>query len=233
MKLISWEKLPPEMQNEEVRPYYESLAEKRGQLLLKRLLDILGASTLLVLLSPLFAILSVAIKLDSSGPVFYRQVRVTQYGRQFRIFKFRTMYDGADRSGAAVTVDNDLRVTRVGGAIRRMRLDEIGQLVNVLAGEMTFVGTRPEVPRYVDKYTPAMRATLLLPAGVTSAASIKFRDESRLLKDVVDVDRIYLQEIVPKKMIHNLIDIQEFSLRRDLGILFETIVAVFGQRDRS
>ena len=173
MMLRKWEDLPQEMRTEEVRPYYDLLRKKQGSLLCKRLFDILASLVLLVLLSPVFLVLAIAIKLDSRGPVFYRQVRVTQYGREFRIFKFRTMVQNADHIGSQVTVSGDSRITRVGKVIRSCRLDEVGQLLNVLGGSMSFVGTRPEVPKYVARYTPEMMATLLLPAGVTSAASLR------------------------------------------------------------
>lgn len=228
MRLIPWEELPADMRTEEVRPFYDLLAKKRGQLLVKRLVDICGSAVLLVLLSPVFAVLAIAIKVDSPGPVFYRQLRVTQYGKRFRIFKFRTMCDRADQIGSAVTVGNDARVTRVGKAIRRLRLDEISQLVDVFRGTMTFVGTRPEVPQYVDAYTPLMRATLLLPAGVTSMASIMFKDEADILAFADNVDDAYIRSVLPRKMEFNLQDIESFSVSRDFSIMLKTVSAVFG-----
>lgn len=228
MRLVPWEELPADMQTEEVRPFYDLLAKKRGQLLVKRLVDICGSAVLLVLLSPVFAALTIAIKVDSPGPVFYRQLRVTQYGNRFRIFKFRTMCDRADQIGSAVTVGDDARVTRVGKAIRRLRLDEISQLVDVFRGTMTFVGTRPEVPQYVDAYTPLMRATLLLPAGVTSMASIAFKDEADILAFADNVDDAYIRSVLPRKMEFNLQDIESFSVLRDFSIMLKTVSAVFG-----
>lgn len=179
--MISWEKLPSQMQTEAVKPYYEILQKKQISLIFKRLFDIVVSIIMLLILSPVFLVLAIAIKLDSKGPVFYRQVRVTQYGKEFRIFKFRTMVTNADKIGSQVTVGGDSRITRVGKVIRECRLDEIGQLLNILGGSMTFVGTRPEVPKYVEKYTSEMWATLLLPAGVTSEASIRYKDEAALL----------------------------------------------------
>ena len=214
------------MRTEEVRPFYDLLAKKRGQLLVKRLVDICGSAILLVLLSPVFAVLAIAIKVDSPGPVFYRQLRVTQYGKRFRIFKFRTMCDRADQIGSAVTVGNDARVTRVGKAIRHLRLDEISQLVDVFRGAMTFVGTRPEVPQYVDAYTPLMKATLLLPAGVTSMASIAFKDEADILAFADNVDDAYIRDVLPCKMEFNLQDIESFSVSRDFSIMLKTVSAV-------
>lgn len=226
MRLVPWCDLPQVMQTEEVRPYYDALAAKRGQLRLKRVVDIAGALALLVVLSPLFLILAIAIKIDSPGPVFYRQTRVTQYGREFRIFKFRTMCDKAERIGSAVTTDADPRITRVGSFIRNCRLDEISQLIDILRGTMTFVGTRPEVPKYVAAYSPEMLATLLLPAGVTSTASIRYKDEARLLTDAQDVDEAYVREILPAKMAYNLADIESFSLARDVQTAWSTVAAV-------
>ena len=198
MLIKKWEKLPPAMQNEAVRPYYERLRKKNFSLFWKRIFDISVSSVLLILLFPLFVILAIAIKADSRGPVFFRQERVTQYGKKFRIFKFRTMVNDAEKVGAQVTVNNDCRVTRVGKLIRKCRLDEVSQLIDVWRGAMTFVGTRPEVNKYVEKYTDEMLATLLLPAGVTSEASIKFKDEEEILKDVANVDEIYVTEVLPK-----------------------------------
>lgn len=226
MRLLPWDQLPKEMRTDEVRPYYDSLARKRGQLFLKRVFDVVLSLVLLVVLSPVFLVLAIAIKVDSPGPVFFRQERVTQYGKMFRIFKFRTMCDKADKMGSAVTVDGDSRVTRVGNVIRKYRLDEISQLIDVLRGTMSFVGTRPEVPKYVAAYTPEMRATLLLPAGVTSTASIEFKDESMLLESADDVDEVYLTAILPRKMEFNCHEIALFSLGRDAGLLFATIKAV-------
>ena len=136
------------------------------------------------------------------------------------------MCDRADQMGSAVTTGGDARVTRVGAKIRDYRLDEISQLIDILRGTMTFVGTRPEVPRYVEGYTPEMMATLLLPAGVTSTASIQFKDEADLLNGADDVDKVYVEEILPLKMEYNLRDVKKFSLPRDLRIMLATVGAV-------
>lgn len=226
MRMISWEKLPPQMQTEAVKPYYEILQKKQIGLIFKRLFDIAVSLIMLLILSPVFLILAIAIKLDTEGPVFYRQVRVTQYGKEFRIFKFRTMVNNADRIGSQVTVGGDNRITRVGKVIRECRLDEIGQLLNILGGSMTFVGTRPEVPKYVEKYTPEMWATLLLPAGVTSEASIRYKDEAALLDAAEDVDATYIQDVLPGKMKYNLRSIQEYSFFKDIETMFQTVFAV-------
>lgn len=229
MILKKWENLPKEMRIEEIRPYYDALKKKRVGLFFKRAFDIVVSLVMLLILSPVFLVLAVAIKLDSKGPVFYRQTRVTQYGKRFRIFKFRTMVQNADKIGAQVTVNNDARITRVGKLIRRCRLDEICQLIDVLRGTMTFVGTRPEVEKYVDRYTPEMLATLLLPAGVTSEASIFYKDEDRLLEGVENADETYVNEVLPGKMYYNLKAIKEFGFWRDIKIMFMTVFAVLGK----
>ena len=229
MKIIKWEELPREMQTEEVRRYYDILKKKRAGLFFKRLFDVVVSFFMLLVLSPLFLILAIAIKLDSKGPVFYRQVRVTQYNRQFRIFKFRSMVQDADR-GSQVTVSGDRRITRVGRVVRKCRLDEICQLIDVLRGTMTFVGTRPEVPKYTEHYTPEMMATLLLPAGVTSLASIYYKDEAALLDAAEDTDRVYVEEILPAKMRYNLKGIERFGFFGDVKIMFMTVFAVLGKK---
>lgn len=233
MLLRKWDDLPPEMRNSEVRKYYDILQKKRVSLFFKRVFDILAATILLLLLSPVFLILAIAIKIDSPGKVFYRQVRVTQYGRRFRIFKFRSMVNDADRKGTLVTVSGDTRVTKIGKFIRRYRLDEIAQLLNVICGDMTFVGTRPEVPRYTDQYTSEMMATLLIPAGITSLASIYYKDESKILDASDDPDRVYIEKVLPAKMYHNLKAIEEFSFFGDVKIMFMTLFAVLGKEYKS
>ena len=229
MILKKWEELPEQLRTDAVRPYYDLLARRRGSLLLKRCFDVIVSSLMLVVLSPVFLILAVAIKCDSPGPVFYRQVRVTQYGKEFRIFKFRSMVQGADRRGSLVTVSGDSRITRVGRFIRRCRLDELCQLIDVFRGTMTFVGTRPEVPKYVAAYTPEMMATLLLPAGITSEASILYKDEADLLDAATDVDAVYIHEVLPGKMKYNLKALKDFSFLSDIKTMFRTVFAVLGK----
>lgn len=216
------------MKNPEVRKYYNILKKKRGALFFKRAFDLVASLVLLVLLSPVFLVLAVAIKLDSPGPVFYRQERVTQYGRRFYIHKFRTMVQNADR-GTHVTVKGDARITRVGRVIRDCRLDEIAQLLDVIKGDLTLVGVRPEAVRYVAAYTDEMMATLLLPAGVTSLASIYYKDEAKLLDGVADADTVYVEEILPAKMRYNLKGIADFSFFGDIKLLFMTVFAVLGK----
>ena len=226
MTLRKWEELPKFMRRKEVREYYDILSKKRFSLKCKRIFDVVLSAIMLVILLPVFVILAVAIKLDSPGPVFYKQERVTQYGKKFKIYKFRTMVNNADKVGAAVTVGNDSRITRVGSKIRDYRLDEIGQLINVFKGEMSFVGTRPEVMKYVKGYTPEMLATLLLPAGITSEASIRYKDEARLLDAADDVDKVYIEQVLPGKMVWNLESIRRFRFLREILTMFRTAAAV-------
>ena len=221
-----WEEIPDFMRIPEVRPYYDALKKKRVSLIVKRMFDVVSSGILLMVLSPVFVVLAVAIKIDSPGPVFYRQERVTQYGRIFRIHKFRTMVNNADKIGSSVTVSGDNRLTSTGVFLRKYRLDEIGQLIDVLVGDMTFVGTRPEVKKYVDQYKRVMRATLLLPAGVTSEASIRYKDEAELLDNAKDVDRVYVEQVLPEKMKYNLECVREFSFRKDIRTMVKTVVAV-------
>lgn len=228
MLVKEWHTLPDYMQVEEIKPYYERLRKKKGQLICKRLFDLVCSFLLLILLSPVLLILSIWIKLDSKGPVFYRQERITQYGKVFRIFKFRTMVTNADQIGTLVTTQNDARITKVGHKIRKCRLDELPQLFNILIGDMSFVGTRPEVQKYVDAYTPQMLATLLLPAGVTSLASIKYRDEDEIIKEKTDqgksVDQAYIEDVLPEKMKYNLEYIDEFNIGRDFYLCVKTVI---------
>lgn len=224
--LIEWDKLPKRMQNEEVKKYYDILYKKRASLAVKRAFDAVVSAFMLILLSPVFLVLAAAIKADTPGPVFFRQVRVTQYGRKFRIFKFRTMVAGADKLGAQVTAKGDPRITRVGRVIRKYRLDELCQLLDIFRGTMSFVGTRPEVPKYVARYTDEMMATLLLPAGVTSEASIRYKDEERLLEGAADVDEAYVKEVLPEKMKYNLEAIRRFSLAGEVKTMVRTVFAV-------
>lgn len=226
MIMKKWDSLPESMKTDEVKPYYLALKKKTGSLIVKRLFDIIVSLILLILLSPVFLVISIMIKTDSKGPVMFRQVRVTQYGKTFRIFKFRTMVTDAEKLGTQVTVDNDSRITKTGNRLRKCRLDEIPQLLNILKGEMSFVGTRPEVEKYVNCYTPEMMATLLLPAGVTSTASIAYKDEDRLLKDAVSPDDVYVKQIMPEKMKYNLEYLRNFGFFYDIRVMIRTVTAV-------
>ena len=229
MRLVSWDNLPPCMQNESVRKYYEVLEKKKISLLIKRIFDLIVSALLLVILLPLFFLISMAIKIDSRGPILYRQVRITQYGRPFKILKFRTMANDADKIGAHVTTANDNRITRVGRVIRKLRLDEIPQLVNIILGDMTFVATRPEVPKFTEQYSCEMLATLLLPAGVTSEASIQYKDEEKLISKGKDADRTYVEDVLPEKMKYNLNSLINFSLLNDIKTMVRTVFAVLGK----
>lgn len=230
MILKEFKELPKEMQNDSVLKYYNILKQKKIMLLLKRLLDFIGSLILLILLSPILIILAISIKIDSKGPVFYRQERVTTNGKTFKIFKFRTMIQDADKRGTLITGKQDSRITKIGNKIRKCRLDELPQLINILKGEMSFVGTRPEVKKYVDMYTDEMKATLLMPAGVTSMASIKFKDEDEIIskqtKNGKTVDEAYVNDILPEKMKWNLEYIKKFSILEDFKICIETIIKV-------
>ncbi|MCM1495100.1 MAG: sugar transferase [Bacteroides sp.] len=226
MILKKWEELPECMHSPQVAEYYEILKQKPLGLFCKRLFDILVSVLLILLLSPVMLGISIWIKLDSKGPVMFRQIRITTGGREFRIFKFRTMVTDAEKLGAQVTVGADPRITRSGHILRKFRLDEIPQLFNVFTGDMSFVGTRPEVPRYVSQYTPEMWATLLLPAGITSEASIRYKDEAKLLEEAEDADRVYVEQVLPEKMKYNLDYIRRFQFWRDIKIMFDTVFAV-------
>lgn len=226
MVLREWEDLPEFMKNERVKEYYDILSQKRVSLVLKRIFDFVLGFMLLIILSPLFIILSVIIKVDSKGPIMFRQTRVTQYGKRFRIFKFRTMINNADKIGSQITTKDDARITRVGRLLRKYRLDEIPQLFNIIVGDMSFVGTRPEVPKFVEKYTDEMKATLLLPAGVTSEASIKYKNEEILLTNKSEIDNVYVNIVLPEKMEYNLKIIKDFNLINEMKIMFKTLIAV-------
>ena len=221
-----WNELPKQMQVEEVREYYDILEKHKLSLLGKRIFDVAVSSVMLVMISPILVVIGAMIKADSKGPVFFRQVRVTTYGKKFRIYKFRTMVQNAESLGTQVTTNQDARVTKMGKLLRGCRLDELPQLINILKGEMTFVGTRPEVPKYVAEYSKEMLATLLLPAGVTSRASIEYKDEEKLLSDAEDADEVYIHEVLPQKMEYNLNAIRNFSFFGDIKTMFATVAAV-------
>lgn len=227
--LKKWEELPDFMKNDEVRPYYEILKKKKVSLVLKRAFDFVGGLILLVVLAIPMAIIAVWIKLDSEGPVFYRQERVTTYGKHFKIHKFRTMVNNADKIGTAVTVENDSRITKVGAKLRGYRLDELPQVLDLVAGNVSFVGTRPEAVEYVEKYKPEYMATLLLPAGITSKASIRYKDEAKLLDVADDVNRVYIEEVLPRKMKYNLESIKNFSFFGEIDTMLKTVFAVLGK----
>ena len=227
--LRQWEDLPEFMKNDAVRPYWEVLNKRRGQLVAKRVFDLVVSVLMLIVLAVPMAIITVWIKLDSKGPVLYRQERVTTYGKHFRIHKFRTMVSNADKIGTAVTVGNDSRITRVGSKLRHLRLDELPQLFDVISGDMSFVGTRPEAVKYVERYKPEYNATLLMPAGITSEASIRYKDEDKLLNGADDVDEVYVNDVLPAKMKWNLESIRRFRFLREILTMFRTVAAVLGK----
>lgn len=227
MILKKYEDLPENMKNNKVKEYYEILKHKKFSLIVKRFFDFFAALILLIILSPIMLILAIMIKLESKGPVFYRQERITKYGKKFRIFKFRTMVQDADKKGALVTMGQDPRITKVGNKIRKCRLDELPQLLNVIKGEMSFVGTRPEVEKYVKEYSNEMKATLLMPAGISSRASIEYKDEDEIISKYLNkgekIDDIYVKRILPEKMKWNLEYIKKFNILEDIKICFKTV----------
>ena len=228
--LRQWDALPDYMKIPEVRLYWETLNRKRMQLAIKRVFDLIVSLLLFIILAIPMCIISIWIKLDSKGPVLYRQERVTTYGKHFRIHKFRTMVSNADKIGTSVTIRNDNRITRAGAILRRFRLDELPQLFDVISGDMSFVGTRPEVVKYVERYKPEYNATLLMPAGITSEASIRYKEEDKLLNEADDVDEVYVNQVLPAKMKWNLNYIERFSFFRDIITMFRTVLAVLGKR---
>lgn len=228
----NWENIPETMKNNQVKEYYDILSRKKAGLFLKRVFDLCVSGLFLLILSPVFLLIAIAIKLDSPGPVFYRQVRVTQYRETFRIYKFRTMVSDADK-GSKLTVANDSRITRVGMFLRKYKLDELGQLIDVFRGKMSFVGTRPEVEKYVNYYSDEMLATLLLPAGITSEASVCYKDENSLLDAAENPEEVYINRILPDKMRYNLKAIKEFSFFGEIRIIIRTVLAVFVSDDKN
>lgn len=227
--LKKWEDLPEFMKCEEVREYYDILNKKRVNILIKRIFDYILGVMLLILLAIPMIIIAILIKIDSPGPIFYRQERITQYGKKFKIHKFRTMVENADKIGDAVTIDNDVRITKIGKKIRDYRLDEFPQIFDILSGNMSFVGTRPEAVKFVKEYDPEYFATLLLPAGITSEASIRFKDESKILSEINDVDNTYVSKVLPRKMEYNLKSIEDYSFIGDLMTMSRTVLAVIGK----
>ena len=224
--LKKWDDLPLEMRKDEILSYYKILKNKQVSLFLKRIFDIIMSLILIIILFPLLIILAILIKKDSKGEIIYKSTRITQYNKEFQIYKFRTMVKDADKIGSQVTVGNDNRITKIGKTLRKYRLDEIPQLFNILKGDMSFVGTRPESPYYVKHYTNEMYATLLLKAGVTSETSIEYKDEANLLRDEIDTDKIYIEKILPEKMKYNLKSVRDFSLAKDIKTMIKTVIAV-------
>lgn len=229
MILRPWDQLPDEMRTDAVKPYYDVLGKHKISLALKRMFDFVVSLIMLLILWPFMLIIAIVIKLNSPGPALFLQERVTTYGKHFKIWKFRTMVSGADKKGTAVTVKGDSRITKVGTFLRNYRLDELPQLVNILFGDMSFVGTRPEVVKYVEQYKPVFYATLLLPAGVTSEASIRYKDEYKLLAQADNVDQVYIEKVLPAKMAWNLESIERFRFLREILTMIRTVLAVLGK----
>ncbi|NBH72556.1 sugar transferase [Clostridiaceae bacterium] len=224
-----WDNLPTFMKKPEVKEYYDILQKHRLELVIKRIFDLVTASGMLIVFSPLMIMIAILIRIDSPGSVLYRQERITTYGRKFKIHKFRTMESSAEKNGPTLTLSGDNRVTKIGRILRKYRLDEFPQLIDIILGNMSFVGVRPEVAKYVRKYSPEMRATLLLPAGLTSKASIQYKDEENLLKSGNDIDKIYIDYILPEKMRINLEQMRTFSLFGEATTMIKTIFAVLGK----
>ena len=214
------------MNNDQPLEIAALLARRRPQLIAKRVMDIAISAAALCVLWPVFLLIALAIVIDDPGPVFYRQVRVGRGGRPFRIFKFRTMVVDADKKGLSITVGRDSRITRVGAFLRKTKLDELAQLLNVLCGQMSFVGPRPEVPRYVELYTPYQRQVLLVRPGITDYASIAYRNENDLLEGAQDPERMYIDEIMPDKIELNMKYLHEISPLADIRLILSTVVAV-------
>jgi lipopolysaccharide/colanic/teichoic acid biosynthesis glycosyltransferase len=196
---------------------------------LKRTFDVVGSAAALVLFAPLLLGAALAVKLGSSGPVLFRQERVGRNFRRFRILKFRTMVQDAERLGRQITAGDDPRITRVGRLLRRTKLDELPQLFNVLAGQMSLVGPRPEVPRYVEMFRDEFAAILTVRPGITDAASIKFRDEAEVLGRSPDPEREYVERILPEKLALAREYLEQWSLRYDLRLLWKTARRVVGR----
>lgn len=224
--LRKWDKLPEYMKNDEVKIYYDILKNKKLALFLKRITDIMFSVVLIVILIIPMIVIAIVVKCDSKGPVLFKQIRVTTYGKKFKILKFRTMVTGAEKMGGLITEANDKRITKVGEVLRKYRLDELPQVFNVFVGDMSFVGTRPEVVKYVKKYSPDMYATLLTPAGITSMASISFKDNDELFTDPALIDKNYMEIILPQKMKLNLDYYKEFNAFYDIAVMFKTVKSV-------
>lgn len=223
-----WDELPEWLKTDAVRPYYEHLRKKRFSIALIKICDFLLAALLLLALSPLLLAVACVIKCaEPHDKILFLQKRVTQYGREFLICKFRTMKTAKKgTNGTELTVQNDHRVTKAGVFLRKFRLDELPQLFNILKGDMAFIGARPEVPRYTASYSAEMCATLLLPAGVSSTASIAFKDEALLLQSAGDAEETYTKKILPAKMRYNLEDIMGYGVLHNIKIIAKTIAAV-------
>lgn len=222
-----FEHLPERFKNDAVREYYDILSAKKTTLLLKNVFDFTIALVLFIVLLPIFIILALTVKLTSKGEIIFKQKRVGLYGKPFYVLKFRTMATDAEAKGKQITVgERDPRITSVGHFLRKFRLDEFPQLINVIKGEMSFVGARPEVPYYVDFYTDEMMATLLTRPGITGTASIFFKDEAKMLEIEPDAEKCYINHILPEKMRMNLDYLKNISVWYDIKLMFQTVFEV-------
>lgn len=204
----------------------ELLRNRKFQLILKRLFDIIFSFLGLLFLLPVFLIIAVAIKLDSKGSVFFKQIRVGKDGKEFKIYKFRTMVEDAEKKGMRITVDGDKRITKLGYFLRKYKIDELPQLINVLLGDMSFVGPRPEVPKYVAMYDEDQRSILRIRPGITDIASIEYRDENSLLVKSNNPEETYIREIMPRKIKLNIEYLKRMSIVYDIKLIFRTILVV-------
>lgn len=232
MFITRFEELPKEMQNSAVKEYAVLLSGKKGTLLAKRILEFLLCGLVFLITLPLFLAIAAGVGLTSEGPVFFRQERVGRDMKPFFILKFRTMIKDADRQGIQLTTGNDSRITGFGRLLRKTNLDEMPQILNVLKGEMSIIGTRPEVRRYVAHYTDEMYATLLLAPGMLSDASVKYKDENSLLTGVENPQEIYLRKILPDKMRYNLAYLKNISVNTDIHIIFNSICCAFSREKK-
>ena len=211
----------------ELYDYKEELNSKKFVLFIKRLFDVCASFFGLLFLFIPLVVVSVLIKCTSKGPIFFRQVRVGRNGKEFRIYKFRTMVVDAEKKGLQITTKDDNRITKIGSFLRKTKLDEFPQLINVLIGEMSFVGPRPEVPKYVALYSDVQKNVLLVRPGITELASIKYRDENEMLKSSENPEDTYIKEIMPKKIEYNLEYIKNISPFYDLKLIFMTFGVLF------
>lgn len=227
MLITKYSELPPKMQNEATKKCCETLLAKKGTLLAKRIIDFTVCLLIFIVVSPIFLIICLLIKLTSKGPVFFKQERVGRDMKSFKILKFRTMVKDADKKGIALTTGNDSRITPFGAFLRKINMDEMPQLLNVIKGDMSIIGTRPEVWQYVNVYTDAMLATLLLYPGMVSIASIHYKNENDLLTGISDVEKTYIEKILPDKMRYNIDYLKNISVSGDFRILIKTIACAF------
>jgi len=227
MHITKFEALPKKMQTEQVKRYLDILQHKKASLFFKRILGVTLCLFCAIIASPFMLLFAILIKLTSKGPVLFKQERVGKDMKSFYILKFRTMVFDADKKGIQLTTGNDARITGFGKFLRAINMDEMPQLFNVIKGDMFIIGTRPEVKRYVDCYTDEMYATLLLPPGMLSLASIKYKNENDLLTTSADPQKTYINTILPDKMKYNLEYLEQISIATDLKLIGKSIACAF------